>query len=215
VLARQSLRMFYPLRVCGMKFDRRTLFRSIVIDNLRERLKDDIGVGIACIYCNYKEKDAQTLINLVAGLWAQLVRNSGSLPTEVRDLYSTHVHQNSSPTLDDVLKILQDEIARYSKIFIVIDALDEYAEGDRSTLLKRLRELRPTINLMVTSRYLDAIANDFEGSPQLEISANVEDVQAYIVGRISGEKRLSRFVTKDAALGENIVNTVAGKAKKM
>jgi len=186
-----------------------------VIDNLRERLKDDIDVGIACIYCNYKEKDAQTLTNLVAGLWAQLVRNSGSLSTEVRDLYSTHVHQNSSPTLDDVSMILQGEIARYSKIFVVIDALDEYPEGDRSTLLEKLRELRPTINLMVTSRYLDAIANEFEGSPQLEISANVEDVRAYIVGRISGEKRLSRFVGKDAALGESIVNTVAGKARKM
>jgi len=186
-----------------------------VIDNLREQLKDDIDVGIACIYCNYKEKDAQTLTNLVAGLWAQLVRNSGSLSTEVRDLYSTHVHQNSSPTLDDVSMILQGEIARYSKIFVVIDALDEYPEGDRSTLLEKLRELRPTINLMVTSRYLDAIANEFEGSPQLEISANVEDVRAYIVGRISGEKRLSRFVGKDAALGESIVNTVAGKARKM
>jgi hypothetical protein len=191
------------------------LFRSIIIDNLRERLKDDISVGIACIYCNYKEKDAQTLINLIAGLWAQLVRNSGSLSTEVRDLYLTHVRQNSSPTLDEVSKMLQGEIARYSKIFVVIDALDEYPEGDRSTLLKKLRELRPTINLMVTSRYLDAIANDFEGSPQLEISANVEDVRAYIVGRISSESRLSRFVSKDAALGEKIVNTVAGKAKKM
>ena len=198
-----------------MKFDRETLFRSFVIDNLRERLRNDIGVGVACIYCDYKEKDVQTLTNLVAGLWAQLVRKSGSLTTEVRDLYSTHVRQNTAPTLDEVQKILQSEIARHSKIFVVIDALDEYPEGDRSTLLKKLRELRPTINLMVTSRYLDAIANDFEGSPQLEISANVEDVRAYIVGRISGEKRLSRFVSKDAALGENIVNTVAGKAKKM
>jgi hypothetical protein len=185
------------------------------MDNLRERLRNDIGVGIACIYCNYKEKDAQTLTNLVAGLWAQLVRNSSSLPTEVRDLYSTHVRRNTAPTLDEVQKILQTEIARYSKVFVVIDALDEYPEGDRPTLLKRLRELRPTINLMVTSRYLDAIANDFEGSPQLEIGANVEDVRVYIVGRISSEKRLSRFVSKDPALGENIVNTVAGKAKKM
>lgn len=191
------------------------MFRSIVVDNLRERLKNDITVGIACIYCNYKERDAQTLTNLVAGLWAQLVRNNGSLPTEVRDLYSTHVRQNTPPTLNEVQKILQSEIARYSKIFVVIDALDEYPEGDRSTLLKKLRELRPTINLLVTSRYLDAIANEFVGSPQLEIGANVEDVRAYIVGRISGEKRLSRFVSRDPALGENIVNTVAGKAKKM
>ena len=186
-----------------------------MIDNLRERLKNDIDVGIAYIYCNYKEKDAQTLTNLVAGLWAQLVRNSGSLSTEVKDLYSTHVRQNTPPTLDEVSKILQCEISRRSRVFVVIDALDEYPEGDRPTLLKRLRELRPTINLMVTSRYLDTIANDFEGSPQLEINANIEDVRAYIVGRISGEKRLSRFVGKDAALGENIVNTVAGKAKKM
>jgi hypothetical protein len=39
-----------------------------VVENLRERLKkNDIDVGIACIYCNYKEKDAQTLTNLIAG----------------------------------------------------------------------------------------------------------------------------------------------------
>lgn len=180
-----------------------------MIDNLRVRLKNDIGV--AYIYCNYKDKDAQTPTNLVVGLWAQLVRKSGSLSTEVRDLYS----QNSPPTLDEASKILQCEIARYSKIFVVIDALDEYPEGDRSTLLKRLRELRPPINLMVTSRPLDDIANDLEGSSRLRISANVEDVRAYIGGRISDEKRLSGFVGKDATLGANIVNTVAGKAQEM
>ena len=68
---------------------------------------------------------------------------------------------------------------------------------------------------MVTSRHLDAIANDLEGSPQLEISANVEDVRAYIAKRISSEARLSRFAEKDATLRENIINTVARKAEKM
>jgi hypothetical protein len=184
-----------------------------VIDNLRKRY--DPGVGIACIYCNYKEKDAQTPTNLVVGLWAQLVRRSGFVSAEVRDLYFTRVRQNSPPTLDEVSKILQGEIARYSKIFVVIDALDECPEAYRSTLLKKLRELRPAINLMVTSRPLDAIENDLAGSPQLEIGANVEDIRAYIVGRIAGEKWLSRFVSKDATLGENIVDTIAGKAKKM
>ena len=157
----------------------------------------------------------QSPVNLIASLWAQLVQNSGSLSSEVKDLYRTYIRQRSSPTLSDVSKILQSEIGRYSKIFVVVDALDECPESNRSALLKELRALQPTINLLVTSRFLDSIANDFEGATRLETSASAEDVQTYAIRRISREQRLSRLVGKDAALGKTIVETVVGNSKKM
>jgi hypothetical protein len=87
--------------------------------------------------------------------------------------------------------------------------------GSRKSLLKELRALRPTINLMVTSRFIDNIAREFKGVTQLEISASVDDIQAYVRGRISQENKLLRNVGKDSALREDIVKSVAGNAEKM
>lgn len=207
--------VWFHLYIYGIKTDTRFVIRSIVVNHLRGQLKNDASIGIACIYCNYKEEHIQSPVNLIASLWAQLVQNSGSLSSEVKDLYQTYIRQRSPPTLSDVSKILQHEIGRYSKIFVVVDALDECPESNRSALLKELRALQPTINLLVTSRFLDSIANDFEGATPLEISASAEDVQAYAIRRISREQRLSRLVGKDADLGKAIVETVVGNSKKM
>jgi hypothetical protein len=68
---------------------------------------------------------------------------------------------------------------------------------------------------MVTSRVVDNIERKFRGMPMLEISASPEDVQTYVVNRISESDRLSRHVSTDAALREDIIKTVVGNAQKM
>jgi hypothetical protein len=100
---------------------------------------------------------------------------------------------------------------------MVVDALDECPEGkgSRESLLRELKALQPIVSLMVTSRFIDTIAREFQRAIQLEISANVEDICAYVRGRISREVKLSRNVVKDPVLGEGIVKTVSGNAQKM
>jgi hypothetical protein len=68
---------------------------------------------------------------------------------------------------------------------------------------------------MVTSRFIDSIAREFKGMTQLEISASVDDIHAYVRGRISQENKLLRNVGKDSALREDIVKSVAGNREKM
>jgi hypothetical protein len=74
---------------------------------------------------------------------------------------------------------------------------------------------QPTVNLLVTSHFLDTIACELEQSKRLEVGASNEDVRRYIHGRISREYRLLRHIQKDAELGEAIVRTVVGNARKM
>lgn len=187
------------------------------MDQLRKRFKDEGSVGTACIYCDYKRKDEQTVVNLIAGLWMQLVQDRGALPNDVNDLYKRHINRRIRPTLEEVSSILQSEVSRYSKVFIVVDALDECTEDDRSraSLLMELHGLQPTVNLMVTSRFVDNIAHEFKGTTSLEVSACFEDVRAYIVGEMSRNRQLSRYIGEDAALGDEMVETVAGNVRKM
>lgn len=167
-----------------LRLTRATINRSIVVNHLHEQFKDEPDVAIACIYCNYKERDMQTPVNLIASLWSQLVQNQETFSNDVQALYKLHSRKGTRPTLSEVTKVLQSETGRYLKIFVVVDALDECPEdnGSRKGLLKELRALLPTVNLMVTSRFIDTIAHEFKGVTQLEICASVDDIQAYVRG---------------------------------
>lgn len=112
---------------------------------------------------------------------------------------------------------MQAEIRRYSKVFIVADALDECPEdnGTRGDLLTELRSLVAAVNLLFTSRYLTSIERDFQGTKRLDIRANDDDIRRYIEVRIQREHRLARHVRADPTLQESIVNTIVGNAEGM
>jgi len=104
----------------------------------------------------------------------------------------------------------------YHKVFVVLDALDEYSnEKSRASLIAALQSLHPNANLLVTSRPNDTIRRLFEGKNQLEISAHDEDVQRYVIGRIDAEYRLSRHIDKRRNLRTEIVETIVQNSKKL
>lgn len=113
------------------------------------------------------------------------------------------------PRLTDILDVLQLEIGTYSQVYILVDALDEYPEGDRHELVSTLRSLG-NVNLMVTSRPLLSIKDQFDGAKHLRISAMDDDVRKYIKDRIVRETRLARLVQNlnAADLQDTIVNKI-------
>jgi hypothetical protein len=98
----------------------------------------------------------------------------------------------------------------YSKVFIVVDALDESTEdhGTRAKLLTALRTLPGMVNLMFTSRDLLSIARQFQGTKCLHILAHGEDLRKYVQGRIASLPR--RHLTGLQEVIEDKVVKVAG-----
>ena len=121
------------------------------------------------------------------------------------------------PTLAECANLLQSEVRGFSKIFIVIDALDECPEsnGTRMSFLMEIRKLQPNIHLLVTSRYIPSIEREFEKAERVEIRASNEDIRRYLGGRIERGHRLVRHVRADPALHKTIINTIVEKAKGM
>jgi len=179
-----------------------------VVNHLQAIFKDD-NVAIACIYCNYKEQAEQTASNLVASLLKQMVYNHFTISDHVKSLYECHIEQNTFPSLDDFAKALKSEIRMYSKVFIVVDALDECREDDgtRANLLRALRSLG--VNLMVTSRDLVSIARDFQETIRLDIRADDQDVRRYIEGRIARAPRRHLNVLQETIV-KKITENVRG-----
>jgi hypothetical protein len=190
--------------------------RSFIIDFLQQKFaKTD--VGIAFVYCNYKEASMQTPTNIVANLLRQLVYSQPAIPDELKALYESHLRNGTRPSLGEYSKLLQTAVEGFSRVLIVIDALDEYpvAEGARDTLLAEIRKLQPRACLLVTSRDIPKIERGLQGACPLEIQASDEDMKGYLKECISSSSDLMGFTKEDRELQDAIMTTIVKKAQGM
>jgi hypothetical protein len=190
--------------------------RSIVVNSLEQYFERD-DVAIAYIYCSYKEQEDQTAVNLIASLLQQLVQRNHVISNDIMSLYHYHKQKQTRPTAGKWSKLLESEVRRLSKVFIVIDALDECPEsnGTRDNFLAEIRKLQPITHLLVTSRHIPTIEREFEKAARVEIRASDEDVRRYLERRIESGGRLVRLLKADPALQATIANTIVENAKGM
>ncbi|KAJ4857386.1 ankyrin repeats (3 copies) domain-containing protein [Trichoderma breve] len=167
----------------------KTILTSIVVDDLCKRYPNDTSIGVAYIYCNFQQKGDQTAYDLLASLLKQLAQGQSSLPGGVKDLYDQHKAKKTRPSIDEISKALQSVAATFSRVFIIVDALDECQASNkcRSTLLLEIFNLqaKTKTNFFATSRRIPDIERAFKGYPSLEILASDEDVQKYLDSQMS------------------------------
>ena len=59
---------------------------SLVVEYLRHEVRNLTAVGVAVVYCQYKDREIQSSQNMLAGLWRQLVDPEMDLPERVLSL---------------------------------------------------------------------------------------------------------------------------------
>jgi Cdc6-like AAA superfamily ATPase len=153
----------------------KTILTSIVVDELFTRFQTDANIAIAYLYCNFRRNDEQRLEHLLKSLLKQLAKGKTTLPENVKSLHERHETWQSQPSVNEISKTLQLVAAAYSRVFILVDALDECQtdNGCRSEFLPELFNLQTKcgINLFATSRYIPEITEKFKKDPSLEIRA--------------------------------------------
>lgn len=183
----------------------KTILTSIVVESLLARTKSQQNVGIAYIYGNFRSQSEQTDNNLLASLLKQLTQGRHSLLESVKSLYSEHKHKRTRPSLDEVRRTLQSVAALYSRVFIIVDALDECqtSNDSRGKFLKAILDLqaRCGVNIFATSRFIPEVTEKFRETPHLEIRASSDDVRRYLDDHMS---QLRPFVHRDPELQEEI-----------
>ena len=178
----------------------------MVVNHLGAKFSNE-NIGVACIYLNHKEAEEQTPSKLLSGLWRQLVfgRDVSSL---AKNLYQRHHEKGTSPMLDEVFDVLQSAIAEFSKVYLVIDAVDEYPEIQRQILLNYLAKMNPTVNLMITSRPHVTPYSSIPNRDILEIRASEDDVRRYVDAQICIFPRLSKHCESRANLRDEIHSAI-------
>ncbi|KAJ7156377.1 ankyrin repeat-containing domain protein [Mycena filopes] len=187
----------------------KTVLASMVVDHLSQ----GPTARTACIYLNHKETKVQTPANLLASIWRQLVIGGRDI-SAVRTLYGKHLEKKTRPSLAEIENTVHNEIGM-SKVYIVVDAVDEYPEELRQILLPALAAMGPTCNLMMTSRPHITSSSAFQNIKFLEIHADMDDIQAYVNMEINKSPHLSKFVQKQPTLMGEIHARISGKVDGM
>lgn len=99
-----------------------------VIEDVWNKFKDDPNVGIAFLYCSYKRQYQQTLEGCLASILKQLLHKSGTLPRSIQKLYARQKCHMTRPSIHELLSLLQSVLINYSKVYLLVDALDEYSQ---------------------------------------------------------------------------------------
>ncbi|KAJ7435640.1 hypothetical protein FB451DRAFT_1109266, partial [Mycena latifolia] len=198
---------------CGIPGAGKTVLVSLVVHHLEScaRITD---IGLACIYLNHKETETQTITNLLGGLWRQLMLGK-PISATVQNLYDYHHERQTRPQLEEVCKALESAVAQYTKVFFVIDALDEYPENYRHHFLKYLVTLGPKVNIMMTSRPHINLDSQFPNLKTIEIRATEDDIHKYVDAQIQNSARLSKHIHTRPELCSEIQAKIGENAKGM
>ncbi|KAF3229698.1 hypothetical protein TWF106_000148 [Orbilia oligospora] len=164
----------------------KTILSSIVIEHLIDRYSYNPAVGVAYIYFNYKVNAHIKVDELLSNLLKQLARTQDSLSNYVKDLYDRC--KGIRPSRAEIVQALGAVVASYSRVFIIVDALDEYERC--SEFLGQLFEIHKNyaLNIFATSRPIPEIRGIFERHEislmELEIRASEADIIKYLEGQI-------------------------------
>lgn len=196
----------------------KTMISSIVIEHLQTKFENRANIGIAYVYCNYRQQQQQKAEDLLSSLLKQLTQQKSSIPGEVERLYEHHRKKQTSPSFNEIAAVLQSTILSYSEAFIIVDALDECQVSNevRKKFLSELFNLQANtqINFFATSRIIPDIQKEFvnKNCILLEIRASEGDMRRYLNGHMS---QLPRCVSKDLTLQEQIITEIINAADGM
>jgi len=153
----------------------KTMLSSLVMDNFIEDRKNDKEIGVAGVYCSYR--NSQSTLSTMGSILQQLLE-----PLDV-------VPPSGPPKLEHTRAALVDSCTRYSQTFVVIDALDECNDG--IGLLTELQEwyqamlimeLKNTLHITITGRTSVHADHErvFKPGMQLNIRSEDNDVRTFL-----------------------------------
>lgn len=174
------------------------------------------SIGIAFIYCDYKDQKGGTASAIVASLAKQLAATKTKLPQNLVDLYEQLGNGNVQPNLQQLQSLLLSLCGSFTRTFVLVDALDECnIIEERRLFLSTLQSLQEaSVKTFVTSRpNHEDIRAQFSQVPQVEIAATENDIKRYVKQKMISNPVFMKRITPE--LKKEITDTITARASGM
>ncbi|KAK9473950.1 ankyrin repeat-containing domain protein [Dipodascopsis tothii] len=182
----------------------KSLLTSIILDNLKDE-HDRHSSSIFCyIFCDYKNKDTLTAVNILACIFEQVLTSTfaqGILPAEIEDLswvLRTEPGSSLDVFMDNCSRCLLSLCSSKSHLIITLDGIDECDHREIEILQTVFRETLVnrnsnglSVNILLTGRSRGVQLKNAYGIKFYEIEITQDlmehDITAYIDYRFNSQ----------------------------
>ena len=195
--------------------------RSRVLEYIHEKHAMNDETGIVYAYLRYDSAETQVLSNLLGAFIKQLCfRNE--LDPPLLDFFKEYSRDARVPLYEKLESHFIQLAERFTRFFILVDALDEVQQEQRKKIFQMILNLvnrLQCVQVFVTSRKEEDIVNMFLQlkAPKIEIEAknNAIDIEIYVRGKIETLISQGELKLQDRSLHDKIVQELVGKADGM
>ena len=192
---------------------------SLVIDTLLNGIDGD-GVAVAYVYCDFTTRNMQSTSAVLGSVLRQVVGALAEIPDEARQEFERAKRQTDGCglRLPEILDMLTKFLPSVERVFVCIDALDEFPAKQRAQLWKSLQHVIrecPNTRLFLTGR--PQISTEVEEylskeAQMITIEPTLEDIRRYIEERLEGDLDKSAI---DEELREDIKSVIPKRVEGM
>ncbi|KAF4629930.1 hypothetical protein G7Y89_g8218 [Cudoniella acicularis] len=192
----------------------KTILLAIIIDHLSSTMKSK-DIGIAWLYIDYREHDLQTMETLFTNLLVQLFKQRGEISKSMMKSLGFN-WEGAKPTPAEYKSWLQEEIQKFDRTIVIIDALDELRNKELcKQFINELQSLSRPVHLLVTSRSGVELPFLLDDSIEIEIQPRKDDVILYIECRLRNSQQLWNHIIADPSLKELIIEMLTKANDRM
>ena len=164
---------------------------SLVVDTLCDETTG-LNVAVGCLYCDYRGQKEQTAEVMIGSLLRQFVTGLPGIPEVVIQAFrAAKPHLGGrAPALAKIIELFPAVLERFQRVFICVDALDEFVVEYRAQFLRSLRQVldkSPNTRLLLTARphiRLDLESNILLDLSIITIQPLFSDVESYLATKL-------------------------------
>ena len=188
------------------------MFRPIVIDHLEKSFPNNQqDTAIFFAYCRYNAR--HSLTDILASFVKQLAQRHSGVLSLLKTLYANHCWDGASPPQEELLEILRIFIPSFNRVYIIVDALDEFDDDTRDGFLKALVSLQT--RLLVTSRP-SIVSYLLHDAPYIEIGdKNQQDIELFIEQKFKESTHLTTLLRRKEQTSSQIRAKLKETSKSM
>ena len=176
--------------------------------------KPVVNIGLAYVYCDYRDQAQQTTQNIYGTILKQLLRALPSIPEELTEILLVSHREKNPLELAQLRDALRTTSRFFDQIYICLDALDECEHVDR--LLSSLKQIPSSVRLFSTGRkhVKSIVQRYFEDTQTILIEAKESDIRILIQEKVN-EDRMKDPEIMDAKLEQDIIEKISALSRGM
>ena len=175
--------------------------------------------AVACLYCDFNAHKEQSIAHTLGEILKQVVSGWEHVPPDIEAAFQKSKNNLGGRELGlaEILKLLISTLRTLERIYICIDALDEFPQDHRRELFKSLGQItRESLGtrLFATGRphIREELETYFTKKADIRIIPSAEDIKKYLIMRLSNDTQPTAM---NRDLREKTLTTIPEKVPGM